>query len=80
VDYRGLNRVSVKNRYLLPLISEILDRLSGSKVFSKVDVKDAYYRIRMREGDKWKTAFRTRYGYFEYIVMLFGLSNAPATF
>ncbi|OQE16552.1 hypothetical protein PENFLA_c027G03970 [Penicillium flavigenum] len=80
VDYRGLNRVSVKNRYPLPLISEILDRLSGAKCFSKVDVKDAYYRIRLREGDEWKTAFRTRYGHFEYIVMPFGLSNAPATF
>ena len=80
VDYRGLNRVSVKNRYPLPLISEILDRLSGAKYFSKVDVKDAYYRIRLREGDEWKTAFRTRYSHFEYIVMPFGLSNTPATF
>lgn len=52
VDYRGLNRVSVKNRYPLPLISEILDRLSGVQYFSKVDVKDAYYRIRIKEGDK----------------------------
>ncbi|KAL2695022.1 hypothetical protein AAEP93_005845, partial [Penicillium crustosum] len=80
VDYRGLNRVSVKNRYPLPLISEILDRLSGVQYFSKVDVKDAYYRIRIKEGDEWKTAFRTRYGHFEYMVMPFGLSNAPATF
>jgi hypothetical protein len=80
VDYRGLNKVTIKNRYPLPLISEILDRLSGSRFFSKVDVKDAYYRIRIREGDEWKTAFRTRYGHFEYMVMPFGLSNALATF
>ena len=80
VDYRGLNRVSVKNRYPLPLISEILDRVTGSKYFSKIDIKDAYYRIRLREGDEWKTAFRTRYGHFEYMVMPFGLCNAPATF
>lgn len=80
VDYRGLNKVSVKNRYPLPLISEILDRLSGAKYFSKIDVQDAYYRIRIREGDEWKTAFRTRYGHFEYTVMPFGLTNAPATF
>lgn len=80
VDYRGLNRVSVKNRYPLPLISEILDRVAGAKYFSKIDVQDAYYRIRIKEGDEWKTAFRTRYGHFEYTVMPFGLTNAPATF
>jgi hypothetical protein len=80
VDYRGLNKVTVKNRYPLPLISEILDRIAGAKYFSKIDVQDAYYRIRIREGDEWKTAFRTRYGHFEYTVMPFGLTNAPATF
>jgi hypothetical protein len=52
IDYRGLNKVSVKNRYPLPLISEILDRLTGAKVFSKIDIQDAYYRIRIKEGDK----------------------------
>jgi transposase InsO family protein len=62
------------------LISEILDRASGAKFFSKLDIKDAYYRIRIKEGDEWKTAFRTRYGLFEYLVMPFGLTNAPATF
>lgn len=80
VDYRGLNKVSVKNRYPLPLISEILDRLAGAKIFSKIDIQDAYYRIRIKEGDEWKTAFRTRYGHYEYTVMPFGLTNAPATF
>ena len=72
--------MTVKNRHLLPLISELLDRLNGSKVFSKIDLKNAYYRIRIREGDEWKTAFRTRYGHFEYLVMPFRLTNAPATF
>jgi len=80
VDYRGLNDVTVKNRCPLPLISETLDRLSGAKFFSKMDLKDAYHRIPIRQGDEWKTAFRTRYGHFEYLVMPFGLTNAPATF
>jgi hypothetical protein len=70
----------VKNRYPLPLISEILDRLAGAKVFSKIDIQDTYYRIRIKEGDKWKTTFRTRYRHYEYIVMPFSLTNAPATF
>jgi len=80
VDYRGLNKVTVKNRYPLPLISEILDRISGAQYFSKIDIKDAYYRIRIQEGDEWKTAFRTRHGHYEYLVMPFGLANTPATF
>ena len=80
VDYRGLNAVTLKNRHPLPLITETLDRLSGSKIFTKLDLKDAYHRIRIKEGDEWKTAFRTRYGHFEYLVMPFGLANAPATF
>jgi hypothetical protein len=67
-DYRGLNRITTKNCYPLPLISEILDRIQGAQFFSKLDIKDAYYRIRIREGDEWKTAgaFRTRYGHYEY--------------
>lgn len=80
VDYRGLNAVTKKNRLALPLISETLDRLSGCSQFTKLDLKNAYHRIRIREGDEWKTAFRTRYGHFEYTVMPFGLCNAPATF
>ncbi len=80
VDYRGLNAVTVKNRHPLPLITETLDRLCGSKVFTKLDLKDAYHRLRIKAGDEWKTAFRTRYGHFEYLVMPFGLANAPATF
>jgi RNase H-like domain found in reverse transcriptase/Reverse transcriptase (RNA-dependent DNA polymerase)/Integrase zinc binding domain len=80
VDYRGLNQVTIKDRCPLPLISETLDRLQGCKFFTKLDLKDAYHRIRIKAGDEWKTAFRTRYGHFEYLVMPFGLSNAPATF
>ena len=80
VDYRGLNAITIKNRYPLPLISELLDRLGGSIVFSKLDLRDAYHRIRIREGDEWKIAFCTRYGYFEYLVVPFGLTNVPATF
>ncbi len=77
---RGLNSMTIKNRYPLPLIDEILDHLSGARVFTKVDVKNAYYRLRIRGGDEWKTAFQTRYGLFEYLVMPFGLTNAPASF
>lgn len=80
VDYRGLNTATKKNRYPLPLIGEIIERVAGAKIFTKFDLRDAYHRIRIAEGDEWKTAFRTRYGHFEYNVMPFGLCNAPATF
>ena len=80
VDYRGLNAITQKNRYPLPLIDEIMDRVCGARVFTKIDVKNAYYRICIWEGDEWKTAFRTRYGLYEYLVMPFGLTNAPVSF
>ena len=70
----------MKNRHPLPLISKTLDRLTGAKVFTKLDLKDAYHRIWIWKGDEWKTAFCTQYGHFEYLVMPFGLTNAPATF
>jgi hypothetical protein len=80
VDYRGLNAITKKNRYPLPLISETLDRLGRATVFSALDLKDTYYRIPIKQGDKWKTTFRTRYSHFEYNVMPFRLYNTPATF
>lgn len=80
VDYRGLNKITVKNRYALPLIHELLDRVRTAQVFTKLDLRGAYNLIRIRPEDEWKTAFRTRYGHFQYKVMPFGLANAPATF
>jgi len=80
VDYRGLNKVTIKNRYPLPLIGELLDRLKTAKIFSTIDLRGAYNLVRMAEGEEWKTAFRTRYGHYEYQVMPFGLTNAPASF
>ena len=80
VDYQRLNNLPIKNRYLLPLIGELLDRLRRAKQFIQLDLTSAYHRMRIREGDKWKTAFRTWYGHFEYHVMPFGLTNAPASF
>ncbi|KAJ8324255.1 hypothetical protein O5D80_8742 [Batrachochytrium dendrobatidis] len=80
VDYRSINNITIKNRYPLPLINEMLDRLQGSQVYTKLDLRGAYNLLRIRAGDEWKTAFRTRYGHFEYKVMPFGLTNAPATF
>ena len=80
VDYRGLNNVTVKNKYPLPLMDPLREQVKGATIFTKFDLRDGYYLIRIKEGDEWKTAFRTQYGQFEYKVMPFGLCNAPATF
>ena len=80
VDYRKLNEITVKDRGPLPLINETLDRLQKVKIYTKLDLQNAYNFIRIKEGDEWKTVVRTRYGLFEYLVMPFGLTNAPATF
>jgi len=80
VDYRGLNKVTIKNRYPLPLISGLLDQLGRAKIHTKIDLRGAYNLVRIKEGDEWKMTFRTRYGHFEYNVMPFGLTNALAIF
>ncbi|KAG0158309.1 hypothetical protein PDIDSM_5822 [Penicillium digitatum] len=80
VDYRHLNSITIKDRHPLPLIHEMQDRLGRAKYYSKYDITNAYHRIRIKTGHEWKTAFRTKYGHFEYLVMPFGLTNAPATF
>jgi hypothetical protein len=80
VDYRPLNAITVKDRYPLPLIHEIQDQIQGAKWFTKLDITDAYNHIQIAEGEEWKTAFRTKYRHYKYLVMLFGLTNAPASF
>ena len=79
-DYRALNEITVKNRYPLPLISELVEKLRGARWFTKLDVRWGYRNVRMKDGDEWKAAFRTNRGLFELLVMMFGLTNTPATF
>ena len=80
VDYRKLNRVTRKDRYPIPRINDLIERLGNASVFSKIDLRNAYHLLRVKEGDEWKTAFRTRYGSYEFCVMPFGLTNAPSSF
>jgi hypothetical protein len=80
LDSRGLNKLIILNRYPLPLRNELRDRIQGTKLFTKIDPKARYNLIRIRAGDEWKSAFRTRYGHYEYLVMLFGMANAPMSF
>ena len=80
MEYHELNKATIKNRYSLPRINDLFDQLKGATVFLKIDLRSSYYQLKVRESDIPKTTFRTRYGHYEFLVMSFGLTNAPVAF
>jgi hypothetical protein len=80
IDFRKLNKVTVKNKYPLPRIDDLFDQLKGAKIFSKIDLRSRYHQVRIKDEDIRKTTFRTRYGHYKFIVVPFGLSNTPVVF